>query len=576
MQLSQSTTGVPLIPESAPFTEEQRQWLNGLLAGIFSGQTVSEVAVEKPAAKGKAIIMFGSQSGNAEGLAEEFAGQLKGAGFDAPVIDMVDHAEVELEKEANLIIVTSTWGEGEPPDNAAEFWEKLSGSDHPTLAGLNFAVCGLGDSNYLDFCGMGKKFDARLEELGATRLVDRVDCDVDFEEAAAEWAAGLVEVVSGGAAQASQAAELAVKDVEKFSKKNPFRAQMLKNVKLNGEEGERDTRHFEICLDGSGLEYEAGDALGVVPTNCPEVAAELIAALGFSGDEIVDTPGGEQKPLRDAFVNDYAITLPGKKLVAAIAERAGAELDIGYLEGREIIDLVNDYPEACKFSPQELVGLLGKLQPRLYSISSSPKAHPGEVHLTVATVRYESHGRERKGVCSTFLADRCNGDGVRVFVHPSKAFKPPADRQAKMIMVGPGTGIAPFRAFLEERRETGAPGSNWLFFGNPHRKTDFLYKAELTKMIEEGHLDRFDTAWSRDGAEKVYVQDRMREHGEELWRWLDEGAHFYVCGDAKRMAKDVDVALHDVIANHGGLGEDGAAEFVSKMKKEKRYQRDVY
>ena len=305
------------------------------------------------------------------------------------------------------------------------------------------------------------------------------------------------------------------------------------------------------------------------------VVAELIEALGFTGEEIVTTPAGEEKALQAAFVDDFAITLPSKKLVKAFAEQIGNELDADYVNGREIIDLVTDFPDV-EFSVEEFVALLGKLQPRLYSISSSPRAHPGEVHLTVATVRYETYGRQRKGVCSTFLAERCNGDGARVFVHPSKNFKPPADPAAKMIMVGPGTGIAPFRAFLEERRETGASGANWLFFGNPHRDSDFLYKAELTEMIERGNLHRFDVAWSRDGAEKVYVQDRMRENASELWRWIEGGAYFYVCGDAKRMAKDVDAALHEVIAEQGGLGEEGATEFVSKLKKERRYQRDVY
>lgn len=567
------SVSVPYLPDSAPFTNEQRQWLNGFLAGMFSA---GATAPEKPAAanaKARVTIMVGSQSGNAEALADGFAAELKQAEFDAPVVNMEDYEEIDLASESHLIIVTSTWGEGDPPDNAVDFWQKLSSADHPRLEALSFAVCGLGDSNYLDFCGMGKKFDARLEELGAQRLVDRADCDVDFEETAGAWSAGLFAKL--GAPDSTPSAVSTTDAPVAYSKKNPFAAPLLKNLKLNGDDSERDTRHFEISLDGSGLTYEAGDALGVVPTNCPLVAAELIEALGFSGDEVVTTPGGEDKPLKAAFIDDFAITIPSKKLLDAIAERRGAGLDADYLYGREIIDLVTDFPEA-KFSVAEFVALLGKLQPRLYSISSSPKAHPGEVHLTVATVRYEAHGRERKGVCSTFLAERCNGDGARVFVHPSKNFKPPSDPAAKMVMVGPGTGIAPFRAFLEERCETGASGANWLFFGNPHRETDFLYKNELTEMLESGKLHRFDTAWSRDGQSKVYVQDRMRESAEELWRWLDDGAHFYVCGDAKRMAKDVDEVLHEVIATHGGLGEDGAAEFVSKMKKERRYQRDVY
>lgn len=563
----------PHVPESAPFNAEQREWLNGFLAGMFSGQSGADAKAEPPA-KGRIVLMFGSQSGNAEALAEEFAESLKAAGFDAPVVDMEDHEQIDLSGEGSLLIVTSTWGDGEPPDNAAAFWDRLCADDQARLEGLSYSVCGLGDSSYLDFCGMGKRFDARLAELGATRLVERVDCDVDFEEPAAAWMESVLAEVAvdaePGAATVATGGE-----ASGYSKKNPFPAPLLKNIKLNADSSPRDTRHFEISLEGSGLEYEVGDALGVVPTNCPEMADELISVLGFDAGDAVPLPGGDEGPLRDALISQYAITAPGKSLLEHYRIATEVPLDAVYLAGREIIDLVAEFP-AVKFSPGEFVALLGKIQPRLYSISSSPKAHPGEVHLTVARVCYESHGRRRKGVCSTFLAERCNGDGARVFVQAAKGFKPPADPATKMIMVGPGTGIAPFRGFLEERRSTGATGENWLLFGNPHRDTDFLYQEELTAMIERGHLHRLDTAWSRDGEQKVYVQDKMRESAEELWRWLDDGAHFYVCGDAKRMAKDVDAVLREVIASQGGKGAEGAADYIAQMKKDRRYQRDVY
>lgn len=565
---------LPYIPDSAPFTAEQRQWLNGFLAGMFSSQDGGG----GPAAastKGRVMLMFGSQSGNAEGLADEFAERLCAAGFDAPVVNMEDHEDFDLGAESHLLVISSTWGEGDPPDNAVAFWEALEAPDREPLSSLKFAVCGLGDSNYLDFCGMGKRFDTRLEALGATRLTDRVDCDVDYEEPAAEWFERVMQILDADGAASSGEVSTATGTPTTYSKKNPFPAPLLKNLKLNAEASERDTRHFELSLDGSGLSYEVGDALGVVPENCPEVAAELITALGFDQGATVEVPGGGEAPLEEAFCYSYAITIPPKKLLEHFRAQTGKAFDADYLWGREIIDLVQEHPE-LSFTPEEFVGLLGKLQPRLYSISSSPKAHEGEVHLTVAAVRYEAHGRTRKGVCSTFLADRCNGQGAKVFVHPAKGFKPPADPATKMIMVGPGTGIAPFRAFLEERRAVGAGGENWLLFGNPHRATDFLYQQELTSMIEQGTLHRFDAAWSRDGADKVYVQDKMRESADELWRWLDDGAHFYVCGDAKRMAKDVDAALHEAIATAGGKGEAGAAEYVAAMKKEKRYQRDVY
>ncbi len=562
-----TTIAAPFIPDTAPFTSEQRQWLNGFLAGAFSGHHANTITPELSAPpKERVPVLFGSQSGNAGELAEEFSGKLIAAGFDAPVIDMEDFEEIDFSKEKTVLIVTSTWGEGDPPDNAVAFWEWLSASDCPRMEHLKYAVCGLGDSNYLNFCATAKKFDERLSELGAAQLTERIDCDVDYEDDAAAWLDSVLEktgVIAGGSSSSS----ISPPHTEKtFSKKNPFSAALLCNKKLNSGDSPRDTRHFELLIEGSGMEYEAGDALGVYPKNCPEVAEELIAALGFSG---------ETSDLHETFLSDYSITVPGKKLLDHYRAETGEELDADYLWGREIIDLVSAFPEV-KFSPDEFTNLLGKIQPRLYSISSSPKAHPGEVHLTVATVRYESHGRSRKGVCSTFLSDRCNGDGAEVFVHTAKGFRPPADPTTKMIMVGPGTGVAPFRAFLEERREIGAKGQNWLFFGNPHRKSDFLYQEELAGMIENRHLHRLEAAWSRDTDRKIYVQDKMKESADELWRWLDDGAHFYVCGDAKRMAKDVDSVLHDVIATQGGMGEEGAAEYVAEMKKNKRYQRDVY
>jgi len=557
---------VPQLPESAPFSEVQRHWLNGFLAGLFSEADPSPSLSNGEESKGRIVLLFGSQSGNADALAEEYGARLRDLGFEAPVLDMAEHEELDLAAEKTLILITSTWGEGDPPDNAVEFWGRLSEAEHPRLENLAYAVCGLGDSNYLDFCGMGKRFDARLAELGATALVPRIDCDVDFEEPSAEWfETVLFKLDTGAGAEAQASPQLKKGEPSAFSKKNPFPAAVIRNRRLTAESSERDTRHYEISLAGSGLQYEAGDALGVVPRNNPETADELLAVLGFEGDDA----------LRTSFLEDYAITIPSRKLVAAYAEATGKDFTPDELWGLEVIDLVSGHPEV-RFSTEEFTALLGKLQPRLYSISSSPRAHTDEVHLTVATVRYESHGRHREGVCSTFLAERVGDGTVGVFVHPSKNFKPPADPAQRMIMVGPGTGIAPFRAFLEDRRAKGHPGQNWLFFGNPHRSTDFLYKDELHGMIEEGVLHRFDTAWSRDGESKVYVQDRMRESAEELWHWLEGGAHFYVCGDAKRMAKDVDTALREVIAQQGGLGEDGAAEYVAGMTKAKRYQRDVY
>ena len=371
------------------------------------------------------------------------------------------------------------------------------------------------------------------------------------------------------------------------SRQNPFPARLLANRLLNAEGSGKEVRHFEISLTDSGLEYEVGDALGVLPINCNELVADVLAALDCDGEEAVKLSDGAETSLRLALAQHYDITRPSSDLLKAAAERgaAGGELaslldptrrdDLKkWLWGREVIDVLGAL--ATKFSPSEFIALLKKLQPRLYSISSSPKAHPGEVHLTVGAVRYDSHGRVRKGVCSTFLADRAGDAPVHVFVQPSHGFKLPADGNVPIIMIGPGTGNAPYRAFLEERRATNAPGKNWLFFGDQTRAGDFLYRELLEGWLADGHLTRLDLAFSRDQAEKIYVQQRMIETGAELWSWLQAGAHFYVCGDASRMAKDVDAALHQVIEAAGGMSAEAAAVYVKKLKADKRYQRDVY
>jgi sulfite reductase (NADPH) flavoprotein alpha-component len=363
---------------------------------------------------------------------------------------------------------------------------------------------------------------------------------------------------------------------------------LITNRKLNAPGSAKDTRHFEIALEGSDLAYEVGDALGVIPQNCPALVDEIIRALGCDGEEAVAAPSGKETSLRSALLRCYQITKPGSSFLQSVAEKADdaelksllepglkAELD-KFLYGREVIDLLLRC-SAARFTPKEFIGLLAKLQPRLYSISSSPKAHPGEVHLTVAAVRYESHSRARKGVCSTFLADRVDAEtSVPVFVQTSHGFRLPSDGDRPVVMIGPGTGIAPFRAFLEERRSVGATGKNWLFFGDQQKKCDFLYQEQLEAMLAEGSLTRLELAFSRDQTEKIYVQTRMLEQAVELWRWLEDGAHLYVCGDAKRMAKDVDAALHEVVRKAGGKSADEARDYVARLKSDKRYQRDVY
>ncbi len=602
---TQTMNLVPCLPENAPFTPEQRAWMNGFLAGLFSNANAVLAPGPGPAGAGPTatplLIAFGSQTGSAQGLAKRLAKEAGSRGF-APVMKELNAvAPAELATLARCVVITSTWGDGDPPDNAAGFWSQLDAATTPRLENLSFAVLGLGDKNYADFCGAAKKFDDRLSALGATRLVPRGECDVDYEAGAKMWLEALWPALAGAGPAAAESApgepsaaatmtsvpEPPASPPVAYSRSNPFPARLKINRRLNREGSQKDTRHFEIVLAGSGLNYEAGDALGVLPTNCPALVEQLLASLGFSGDELVGEVA--TSTLHHLLSTGLTITVPPPALVKEAATRSAkaellalleparkADLD-QWLWGRDVVDLLKACPGA-RFAPAEFAALLRKLQPRLYSISSSPEAHPGEVHLTVAAVRYEAHGRAKQGVCSGWLADRVTpGETpVPVFVQKSHGFRLPDDLARPIIMVGPGTGIAPFRAFLEERRATGATGENWLFFGDQQRASDFLYEEELTAWSKDGLLTRLDLAFSRDQAEKIYVQDRMREHAGELWRWLEDGAHFYVCGDAKRMAKDVDAMLHAVIENAGGRTKDQAVEYVAALKAEKRYQRDVY
>lgn len=603
---------VPFIPETAPFTAEQRAWLNGFLAGLFA-QTPANPAPQ-PQPNGAAhpvgkplLVLFGSQTGTAEGLARKLAKEAQQRGFAPSVLALNDFEKAHFAAATMVVIISSTWGDGDPPDNAASFWSWLNADSAPRLEHLQFAVLGLGDRNYSDFCGAAKKFDSRLAALGAQRLVPRGECDVDYEATAKNWIGGLweklgaagangVETLPQGNVEADAAAGASTR--QRFapptqnsprvavSRSNPFPARLLKNVLLSKPGSAKEVRHYEISLAGSSLTYEPGDALGVMPVNCPELVGEIIATLKCRGDEPVDVEEKEM-PLREALLRHLDITKPSQEFFATVANAAPAgrlaellapeKRDEGgpWLYGRGVIDLLlllAEPPPAAEF-----VRLMKKLTPRLYSIASSPKAHPGEVHLTVSAVRYESFGRQRKGVASTFLADRAGGaELVKVFVQPAHGFKLPSSSDTPIIMVGPGTGIAPFRAFLEEREVTGAKGKNWLFFGGQKRATDFLYEEQMLAWNQSGFLTRLDPAFSRDQTEKNYVQHRMRENAGELWAWLEAGAHFYVCGDASRMAKDVDAALHKIIETAGGKNTDEAKSYVARMKNDKRYQRDVY
>lgn len=553
---------VPIIPESAPFTAEQRSWLNGFLAGLISrgeSQGTPALSSAAEAAKRPLLIAFGSQSGNAESLAKRLAREAAGRGFTARAAGLDSLQPADFVREQNVLLITSTWGEGDMPDNAMSFWDAINqNGSSPKLDGVKYSVLALGDKNYGDtFCLAGKKLDARLAELGAARVADRVDCDVEFDELAKTWSTAAFTALESSASTATAVisttttvvtaeAEVIVEEAG-WSKKNPFPAPLIANIALNASGSSKDTRHIAFSLKGSGLDYEVGDALGVYVKNCPEVVDAVISAHSLDPQAEAALPDGGSAPLREALISSYEI----RHLHGAAPEGATVLADF--------------------------VGSLRKLQPRLYSIASSIKAHPEEVHLCVGAVRYEIHGVPHKGVASTFLADRLPlEETTGVFFHVAKHFRLPTDLSKPVIMVGPGTGIAPFRAFLEEREATGASGKNWLFFGDQRRATDFLYHDQIIEWVQKGVLTRLDTAFSRDQEEKIYVQTRMLTAAAEMWQWLEEGAHFYVCGDAKRMAKDVERAMVDVVAEHGKRSVDEAVAYVAALKKAGRYQADVY
>lgn len=576
----------PFIPQNAPYSDTQRAWLGGFFAGMHSHMLHSAGSVNQADAR-TLHILYGTQTGNSESLANDAANAAKKHGLQ-PVVKSMDEVEIgQLPQMQYLLIITSTYGEGAMPDNAEMLWEAANSDTAPRLNNVNYSVLALGDTSYDLFCQAGIDWDNKLADLGAKRLFDRVDCDVDFEAPAENWLSEVIPLMAEGAST------VAVVDTETqpaksaYNRKNPFPAKLRVNRIVTALDSSKETRHYEISIAGSGLSYEAGDALCVIPTNCPDLVAQIVKAIGCTGAE--DEPvNGEFMKLSDALRTHFEIKLPGKELIEEIASRSGdQELNAlllsgdkeklsDYLWGRDILDLLLQFP-GVEFSAAEFLRLLKPLQHRAYSISSSGKRHPDSVHLTVASVRYNAHGRQHKGVCSTYLADLVNEEtDVRVFFTPNSHFRVPADDNLPMIMVGPGTGIAPFRAFLQEREFRKAPGKNWLFFGDRNASTDFIYRDEIEAMQANGLVTKLDLAFSRDQAEKIYVQDRMKENGAELYAWLEQGGYFFVCGDAYRMAKDVDQALHDVIREHGKKTLVEAVEYVNQLKKDKRYVRDVY
>ncbi len=598
------TTIMSSLPPTSPFSPEikshiealisqlsteQKFWLSGFLASMPAGSGAATPAASTE--KTPITVLYGTESGNAESLADRAAKTAKQKGFKPTVVNMSDISPKELEKSKNLLVLVSTWGDGDPPEAAEEFCASLF-KDSFDYSKLNFSVCALGDTSYELFCATGLGVDKRLEELGGTRLSDCATCDVDFEEEYEAWSTKVWDVLASQATAVAPAAEFSLPTgfgaATVYDKKNPFPAELTDKVLLNSPQSEKETWHYEISLEGSGLTYEVGDALAVIPHNDKAMVDAVLAATGLKFDEPVTLKKAGDCTLEVALTQHLDITALSKNVVKKYQALTGsAELEVllsdaskdkyrEFVDGREIIDLLELYPSDA-ITAQGLVDVFRGLPPRLYSIASSIKAHPDEVHLTVASVRYETQGKERKGVASTFLADDLNvGDKVSVYVHTNKNFRLPTDNNAPMIMVGPGTGVAPFRAFVEERAEIGAEGKNWLIFGDQRYLHDFLYQLEWQDALKSGSLSRLDVAFSRDQPNKRYVQHVMLEQAADIYAYLQEGGYFYVCGDASRMADDVHNALLQIVEQEGKLSAEQAAEYLSQLKKDKRYQRDVY
>lgn len=577
---------------------EQLYWLSGYFSGLnhvastvspkLDNQTIVSTTTVAKAKPEKINILFGSHTGNSEALAKNLAAQAKERGVEVDISDMASFKTRELKNIKNLAVIVSTHGLGEPPVQAEDLHKYLHGKKAPNLSHVNFSVLALGDSSYVDFCQTGKDFDTILEKLGAKRLAPRQDCDVDYEEEAEAWQKIFLDSIIQTSEEVSNLENLndAIAPVNgiKYDKKNLFEATILEKINLNATGSSKETIHLELDLAGSGITYEPGDALGVYGSNSPKLVQAVLEATNFDGKENVITHKGE-KELLEALTNDYELTPLSKTTLSKYAELtdnlrlnkilSNSDSVLEYLMGRDILDLLKEEPH--ELSPNELISVLRKNTPRMYSIASSQKAVEDEVHLLVSVVRYNAFGRDKEGHCSVTLADRLEvDDKVKIFLDKNSRFKLPKNPDTPIIMVGPGTGIAPFRAFMQQLEVSEKRTPSWLFFGDRNFTTDFLYQTEWQQYLKEGILTKADVAFSRDQTHKQYVQHRMLENGKELYNWLESGAHFYVCGDAKNMAKDVDLALKQIIQQQSGVTLEKAEEYIKNLQLSNRYQADIY
>ncbi|WP_214515035.1 assimilatory sulfite reductase (NADPH) flavoprotein subunit [Staphylococcus saprophyticus] len=584
-------------------TAEQQIWLTGYLTAqqgavaqtTEAPQQVAEYVLnnesESQTNNDRHItVVYGSETGNAQSLAEIFADRLVEHNYTVKLTAMDEIKQKEFKKVEDLFVITATHGEGDPPDNALTFHEFIHSRKAPKLENVRFSVLALGDESYEYFCQTGKDFDAKLLELGAERLTDRQDCDLDFDDLAEKWMNKNIEILnqSTGHGSTVTSTETVQSAKEKrYSKSNPYKAEVLENINLNGRGSNKEVRHVELLLDNYGESFEPGDCVVVLPQNEPEIVTLLIETLGWDKDiEIPINDDGDTLPLEKALTEHFEITKLTKPLLQKAAELFGntellsqidnAEWIQQYVDGCDVIDLLIEFPTS-ELKPETFYKLLRKLPAREYSIASSYEATPDEVHITVGAVRYEAHERTRKGVCSVQLAERIQpGDTLPIYLKKNPNFKFPFDEETPVIMIGPGTGVAPFRAYMQEREELGLSGNTWLFFGEQYFTTDFLYQTEWQAWLKDETLAKLDLAFSRDTEEKIYVQHRIAQQSELFYQWLQDGAAIYVCGDEKHMAKDVHDTIRSVIEQEGDMSEADAEAYLTQMKQEKRYQRDVY